>query len=161
MVVSDTSPLSNLLMIGRIHLLSDLFEYIFIPSAVWNELKVLDEFGVDLTPIQDAAWISIQAPANEELIFELRQDLDPGEAESIALAIELNIATILIDEKPGRLIAKHYQLTPTGVLGILLRAKREGLIPLVKPEVEKLINQAKFYISQPLYAMILRLAGEE
>ncbi|MEL6256622.1 MAG: DUF3368 domain-containing protein [Bacteroidota bacterium] len=159
-VISDTSPLSNLLVIGKLDLLADLFEKVFIPSAVWEELSLLSDFEVDPSPIKDAPWIFIHEPQNQVLIKELRKELDPGEAASIALALELNISTILIDEKPGRLLAKKYELTPTGVLGILLRAKDAGFLELVKPELHKLKDKAGFYISAPLYQHVLDIAGE-
>ncbi|MEL6675632.1 MAG: DUF3368 domain-containing protein [Bacteroidota bacterium] len=159
-VISDTSPLSNLLVIGKLDLLAQLFEKVCIPAVVWEEISRLETFGIDPSPIKRAPWILIEEVKDQALVQELRRELDPGEAAAIALAVELEIKTILIDEKPGRLIAQKYALTPTGVLGILLRAKELRLLQEIKPELDKLREKAGFYISDPLYDRIMELAGE-
>jgi predicted nucleic acid-binding protein len=87
-------------------------------------------------------------------------DLDPGEAESIALAIEIGADRILIDERKGRQIAIDLSLKPVGVLGVLLRAKQEKLIPLVRPLMDRLLVEADFFIHTMLYDEVVLLAGE-
>ena len=72
---------------------------------------------------------------------------DPGEAEAIALGLELSVQLILLDERDGRIAAGRAGLRVTGVLGILLRPKRDGQIPLIKPEFEALRVQARFFLS--------------
>lgn len=159
-VVSDTSPISNLLAIDRLHLLPDVFSHVIIPTVVWGELSKLEDFGYDVASIQHASWLSIRTHQNQPLFEKLSQDLDPGEASAIALAVELKASLILIDEKPGRAIAKEHRLNPTGVLGILLRAKRSGFLQKVKPELDCLVHQARFFVSRDLYEHVLKLAGE-
>ena len=65
-----------------------------------------------------------------------------------------------MDERRGRAVAMSYGLQVTGLLGILLQAKRNRLIPAVKPLMEQLIEQADFRVSNQLYATILEFAGE-
>ena len=71
----------------------------------------------------------------------------------------MNANRLLIDERRGRNEAIQLGLQVTGLLGILLAAKRQGLIPLVQPLLDSLIVQG-FWIREELYAEILLLAGE-
>jgi hypothetical protein len=86
--------------------------------------------------------------------------LDPGEAEAIALALELSADLILLDERDGRSAAERAGLRVTGVLGVLLRAKTDGQIPLIKPDIEALRTQARFFLSARLQEKVLAIAGE-
>jgi predicted nucleic acid-binding protein len=86
--------------------------------------------------------------------------LDAGEAEAIALAVEINADRILIDERRGRQKAIELSLKPIGILGILLKAKQENIISAVKPLLDKLINEADFYVHPNLYNEVLALANE-
>jgi predicted nucleic acid-binding protein len=90
----------------------------------------------------------------------LEASLDSGEAEAIALAIELAADLILLDEKEGRAAAGSAGLKVTGVLGVLLRAKLDGLIQAVKPEVDALRTRAHFFVSHRLEQQIIEIAGE-
>jgi uncharacterized protein len=65
-----------------------------------------------------------------------------------------------MDERRGRALATHYGLNVTGLLGVLLQAKHNGLIPAVKPLIDQLIEIADFRVSQQLYAMVLQTAAE-
>ncbi len=89
----------------------------------------------------------------------LSKDVDLGEAEAIALALESGIGDILIDDPKGRKIAQLHGLYPTGTIGVLLEAKRLGYINQVKPNLDKLIAN-RIRIGQSLYQQALNLAGE-
>ncbi|WP_414590509.1 DUF3368 domain-containing protein [Anabaena sp. CCY 9614] len=78
----------------------------------------------------------------------------------MALALELNADWLIIDEQLGRKIATAYDLKIIGILGILIEAKRRGLIPLVKPILDDLINTARFWVDASLYNRILSIVGE-
>ncbi len=156
-VVSDTSPLSNLLIIGRLGLLRSIFGRVLIPTAVAAELDVIEIHRRDLLK-QD--WISIIEISDRQLFNTLRQKLDVGEAEAIALSIELSADFLLIDELAGRIEARDRGIRIIGVAGILVEAKRLGLIDLVKPEIDRLLSTARFRLSPQLVSEVLESVDE-
>ena len=123
----------NLAIIGRLQLLRSEFGEIWIPGAVKCELDRLHHADA-LKEIQQAfqeGWIRTKALASDQVARLLRATLDPGEAEAIALALELQADLILINEREGRLAAERAGLRVTGVLGVLLRAKNQGHLEFV------------------------------
>ncbi|MGC1375394.1 MAG: DUF3368 domain-containing protein [Anaerolineales bacterium] len=90
----------------------------------------------------------------------LKRELDAGEAEAIALALQLQIGVIVMDERDGRSVAKSMGLNPIGILGVLLRAKQDGDISSIKEILNRLRNDAGFYITDNLTKNILSEAGE-
>ena len=160
MVVSDTSPLINLAVIDHLWLIPKIYDQIIIPPAVFNEIVIEGAGEPGAAEIQSAVWVSVKICTPSPLLRQLMLDLDPGEAESIALAVEIGADRILIDERKGRQIALNLSLKPVGVLGVLLRAKQEKLIPLVRPLMDRLLVEADFFIHATLYDEVVRLAGE-
>jgi hypothetical protein len=94
------------------------------------------------------------------VIQESQENIDWGEAEAIALALELKADLLVMDERRGRAVATSYGLQVTGLLGVLLQAKRNNLIPAIKPLLDQLIEQADFRVSSQLYTTILQSASE-
>lgn len=159
-VVSDTSPILNLARIGRLGLLPSLYHRVLIPTAVYEELTAAKN---DLPSAVDLGWEPwlIVATANDrKRVQELREDLDPGEAEAIVLAIERGADLLLVDERRGRRTAIAAGLRVTGLLGVVAGAKRAGLIDLGKPVLDELIQIARFWIGPDLYAEVLAELGE-
>lgn len=156
-VVSDTSPISNLLQIGEIDLLRRIFDKIVIPTEVFVESCRVEnhrEFLIN----QD--WIEIVALSDEKLKNDLLNDLDSGEAEAIALAVELKADYLLIDEIAGRQIAESYGIKVTGIIGVLIKAKEDCLIVEVKPYLKRLVNDAGFWLNPKLIEKILGIVKE-
>ena len=154
-VVSDTSPVLNLARIGRLELLPLLYRQVLIPSAVYQELTRSKK---DLPPAIDLPslpWLKVATAKDQNRVQELREDLDPGEAEAIVLAIECRADLLLVDERRGRRTATAAGLTVTGLLGVVARAKQAGLIDLAKPVLDELIYIARFWIGPELYAAVL------
>ncbi len=161
-VVSDTSPISNLAIIGRLDILRTRFEKIWIPTSVEAELANLSHSAARAA-VEDGlreGWIVSRAILDSATIRLLAASLDRGEAEAIALAIEMSADWILIDEADGRNSASRAGLQVTGVIGILLRAKQRGESSLLKPELEALRTEARFFIGSRLEKEVLGLAGE-
>lgn len=159
-IVSDTSPIINLAAIGHLQLLPDLFVEVVIPQAVYHEIAILGAGEPGAQEIMKASWVKVVGATNQLLLPKLLHELDPGEAEAIALALDLHADYILMDETSGRNIALSYNLQPLGVLGILLRAKQKQLISLVCPLMDRLRNEANFFIDRNLYMYIKNAANE-
>jgi uncharacterized protein len=159
-VVSNTSPITSLAGVGQLNLLQQLYGSIIIPQAVYTEMVEAGSLVPGAIEVQTLPWIQTRQVANQELVTELLEELNLGEAQAIVLALELKAELLLLDELPGRTIASQYGLNITGVLGILLEAKRNGSIPAVKPLMDRLIEQVAFRVSSRLYAEVLQSAGE-
>ncbi len=108
------------------------------------------------------SWIQTRTVTNITIAIQLQRDpgLDAGEANAIALALELQADDLLIDERLGRQEAKRLGRSIIGILGILITAKQRQLIPKVQPIMDALISQASFRISPQLYQQVLTLANE-
>ena len=160
--VSDTSPIFNLACIGRLDLLRTQFEKIWIPSGVETELIEIPDAAIraGVDQARNGGWLMVRPTTEADLVKILTVDLHQGEAEAIALALETKADRLLIDEKDGREMARRLGLRITGVLGVLLRAKRLGQIATIKPDLLALRSTARFFISRELEAEILESAGE-
>lgn len=121
-VVSDASPLAALSYIRQIDLLPQLHGRVLAPEAVWQELLAGRQHPGRNAVIQ-ATWIEQRAVQNQQLVLSLQKDLDRGEAEAIALALETEADLLIIDERLGRRTAQHLGLNIIGVIGVLIDAK--------------------------------------
>lgn len=110
--------------------------------------------------MQTLEWIETQKIANKMLVALLQIEVDAGEAEAIALAVELKADLLLLDERRGRTIASRLGLKFIGLLGVIIEAKHRGLVSTVKPILDSLIAKAGFWITGDLYARVLQAAGE-
>jgi predicted nucleic acid-binding protein len=102
-----------------------------------------------------AGWLKRCEVKNRQLVTAFLQDLDAGEAEAIALAIEKNADLLIIDERAGRRTAQYFGLNVVGVIGVLIEGKRTGLLRNIKPFLADLREKAGFRISYSLYRRIL------
>jgi len=121
MVISDSSTLIHLAKIGRLDLLKKLFDRIVITPTVWQEVVERGGGRAGASEVSDAlskGWLEIIAPRDMILFPLLKSELDDGEAEVIALAVECKADMILLDESEARRIANIYGLSKTGVIGI-------------------------------------------
>jgi len=156
-IVSDTSPVTSLIQIGRLDLLNLVFGSVVIPEAVYSELcKVPNQQQV----IDEQNWLFLQKATDRNLVKTFEVELDAGESEAIALALELKADYVVIDEFKGREIAEDNGLKIIGTIGTLLEAKNKGLIPKVKPLMDELIQKATFRINPAFYQQVLKIANE-
>jgi len=105
-------------------------------------------------------WIQIRPVTDDTLVASLHLELDEGEAQAIALAIQLPAELLLLDERRGRAIAARLNLKIVGLLGALIEAKHRGFLAAIKPVLDDLITVAGFWISHELYDRVLQVAGE-
>ncbi len=155
-VVSDTSTITNLHQVQELKLLHLLYDTVLIPPAVVAELNA--DYGQQVA-IERLDWIIISEPTNVDLVAQLRDDLDYGESQAIALAIELNADYLIIDERHGRATARGYGISIIGLLGVLIAAKRAKHIAMVKPIIERVVANG-FRLNSSLLAEVLEELGE-
>ncbi|MBF2017609.1 MAG: DUF3368 domain-containing protein [Rivularia sp. T60_A2020_040] len=158
-IVSDTSPISNLAAIGQLKLLQQLYGNVVIPKAVYQEILNSGDTDPAVLAIKSVNWIQTLNITNTALFQTLQSNLDIGEAEAITLAVELNADRLIVDERRGRKEAIKLGLRVTGILGILLAARQQGLVLRIQPLLDDLIANG-FWIREELYAELLQLAGE-
>jgi len=124
-VVADTSPVNYLVLIGQIEILPRLYKRILIPLAVLDELKhPLAPEPVRNWAAQPPGWLEVLTPIGRVDIAQL----DLGESEAIALATEMHVDVLLIDEQAGRQEAIRRGLKVAGTLSVLDEADRAGLV---------------------------------
>jgi len=159
-VVSNTSPIINLAVIGQLDLLRQLYGKVVVPQAVHDEIVIEGVGQAGAEEVEKLGWIKVEPVTNRPMVTSLASDLDIGEAEAIVLAVEVEAELLLIDERKGRMIASRLGVKHIGLLGVLVQAKHEGLISEVGPVMERLKVKAGFWISEELYDHILQVAGE-
>lgn len=160
--VSDTTAITNLVKINHLFVMRKLLHHIHIPVAVYHELT---SNGVNMPgcrEVQNANWITVAEVRDKALLKSIMAipKIDAGEAEAIALASELYAELIVIDEAVGRRVAKERGLSIVGVLGLLIKAKQQGLIKAVRPLAYQLKNEAQMYLDTKFIENTLKAIGE-
>lgn len=151
-VVSDTTAVTTLLKAGLEHILPGLFGEVFIPQAVEQELL---RFHASL-PV----WCKVGAAKESPLLDSLRYAVDAGEAEALALALELKAALVLLDDKKGRWQAEARGLTCVALPALMVAAKRSGLIASVAGAFAALAAKGRYGVAGTTAQVLLRSVGE-
>lgn len=150
--VSDASPLIALAQIDRLGLLQRLFEEIAVPPAVAREIAP--------TLPRPPAWIHERPLSRPVDPASVRAPLDPGESEAMSLALERASPGVVLDDRRARRLAQTLGLHVVGTLGVLLPAKRRGLIPVIRPEIEAL-DAVRFRFGSDVAQSVLADAAED
>lgn len=158
--VSNSSPIMNLAAIGRLGLIKLKFGNVVIPDAVWREVVIDGKGKRGAEDVENSDWITIQSVRDKALVKALEKDLDIGESEAITLAVENNADVLLLDDKSARLIAANLGLNIIGIIGILIWAKKEGVIEQLSKELENLRKKANFRMSEDLIKRALQEVDE-
>jgi predicted nucleic acid-binding protein len=158
-VISDTSPLQYLHQLGLLHILPALVGHVVVPSSVEGELLVGRALGVDLPDVPSLDWIDVRRPTSRPAL-PLINDLGPGETETLMLALEMPGSIVLLDDGLARRVAESLEIPFTGTLGLLLDAKKKGLVPTVLPLLDQL-QELRFRLSPQTRLTVLQLANEE
>ena len=160
-VVSDTSPISYLVLIGREEVISELYGEVLVPEAVHSEL--IHPKGPEVVRERISSfpsWMKVEASGSGE--EGLRppeekqgglQELDPGEREAILLAVQKEAGLLLIDERAGRAVAGKFGITVTGTIGVLGAAAQKGLIDPARAVRD--LRETTFRASADLYRWLL------
>jgi predicted nucleic acid-binding protein len=143
-VVSDTTPLNYLILIGSVEILPAIFGRVYAPSAVIVELlHARSPEAVRTWASRPPAWLAVQDPAHLDETLKL----DPGETAAISLALELHADRVLIDERKGYKAVLQRGLKPASTLGVIAEAHYRGLIDF-ETTIERLERDTTFHISK-------------
>lgn len=157
-VICNTSPIQYLYQLELLYLLPALTERVIVPPAVVEELSVGRALGVNLPDLATLNWVTVRRPVSEPAL-PLVTDLGPGETEVLMLALELHEAVVVLDDALARRVAETLGLRLTGTLGLLLDAKRAGLIAAVGRLLDQL-EALRFRLAVHTRAAVIKLAGE-
>jgi hypothetical protein len=159
-VVADTSVILNLCRVQHEHLLQRLFKRVLIPAEVADEFARLTKIQKRFSGLTLPAWIEISSVPQTFPPEVIQAQLDIGESAAITLCLNQKADVLLIDEKMGREIAIRLGIRIVGIAGVLVDAKNEKLISSVKVLLDRMENEANFWISTDLRRLVLKLAGE-
>lgn len=140
-VIADTGPIISLALVDKLHLLSKIFDNVFIPQAVWNELTNDNSRG-DYKKV--VAFFSDKVKTIVSF-NNLTFAMDYGEAEAVILYRETSADYLLIDDKKARDIAETLNIKCIGTIGLIAAAKQRGLIEAMRPLFIKWIEENRFY----------------
>ena len=147
-IISDTSCFIILSNIGELNLLQKVY------GQIITTIEIATEFGEQLPD-----WVSIQQVTDKYRQPLLEMQIDKGESSAIALALETPNCTIILDDYKARKIADQLGLHFTGTIGVIVKAKLNGVIPSIKPILSK-IRTTDFRLSLELELLALKEAGE-
>jgi predicted nucleic acid-binding protein len=156
-VVIDAGPLIYLSLLGRLNLLPDLFGRLWVVEAVYQEVVIQGKGQPGAGDTESAVasgWLQRVAVRHRAVVEALLADLDLGEAETIAVARELNADGVLMDDRTGRARAHSMGLQTSGTIGVLLLAREAGKAVDVKRDLDKLM-QHNFRVSSELYNSLM------
>lgn len=158
-IICDTSAFQYLYQLGLLHILPALAGRVIAPPAVLEELAAGLASGVRVPDLSAYDWVTVRRPESEAAL-PLVTDLGPGEAGVLLLALESRKAVAVLDDALARRMAETLDLRYTGTLGLLLDAKKAGLIPAVAPLLDRL-QSLRFRLAPETRTAALKLAGEE
>jgi len=147
-IISDTSCFIILTNIGELSLLQKLY------SKITTTIEIATEFGEPLPE-----WVEILSVKSKDTQRLLEMQIDKGESSAIALALEISDSLLILDDIKARKVATQLGLSITGTLGIIIKAKLEGIIPSVIPILNK-IKQTDFRLSNEVELQVLKAAME-
>lgn len=157
-VICNTSPLQYLHQLELLHILPALVGGVTVPPAVLDELAEGRNLGVSLPDPANLEWVTVRRPVSAPAL-RLIADLGPGESEVLALALETPGSVVILDDDLARRRAKASGIRLTGTLGLLLDAKRVGLVAEVKPLLDQL-QALRFCLARDTRISVLNMAGE-
>ncbi|MGO8691435.1 MAG: DUF3368 domain-containing protein [Thermoguttaceae bacterium] len=157
-ILCNTSPLQYLHQIDAMRVLKAIAGRIVVPPAVAEEIAVGRRLGLDLPDLALLDWVALRRPASTAAL-PLVTDLGRGESEVLALALETPGSISILDDALARRFAQALGIKITGTLGILLDAKKAGLVDAVAPLLDRLQDRG-FRLATATRAAVLRQAGE-
>ena len=147
-IISDTSCFIVLKNIGELDLLQKVY------GKIITTPEIAEEFGEELPN-----WVSIIKVKDKSRQLILEMQIDKGESSAIALAMETLDCTVILDDYKARVVAEKLGLTITGTIGVIIKAKLNGIIVSIKPMLAKL-RKTEFRFSDEVEQNALKAANE-
>lgn len=147
-IIADTSCFIILTNIGELELLHQVY------GQIVTTLDIVIEYGESLP-----TWVEIVSVNDKYKQQLLEMQIDRGESSAIALALETPNSTVILDDYKARKIAQQLGIEYTGTIGIIIKAKLKGIVPSIKPILEK-IKQTNFRLSIDIELQALKEAKE-
>lgn len=160
-VIADTTPLISLMKIDRLELLKELFEKVYIPEAVYQELTRNTLFRNEAQEIKSCGYIQVMNVDDKKAVGILRRatGLDAGESEAIVLIEEQQGNLLLMDEMKGRTVAKQMGIKIMGTIGILMIALEKHKIAYTEiVDAVEVLRDSGRHIKKELYEDLLNAA---
>ena len=159
-VIPDTSPLILLAKIEQLELLSALYDAIWVPQSVLDEVRVRNQSDTESIErwCHEQWHISVGQPSDFPL-QTLPAELGAGERAAIALAMEREADLVILDDQEGRRLARAKGLSVTGTIGVLVEARARGHISSLRRELDRVV-EAGLWISETFYDRLLQEFGE-
>lgn len=158
-VIVNSTPLIALSNVDKLEVLKMMYGEIIIPRAVYKEISAKPD-SISKKMVEEArGWIKVENIENEMAKIMFKSQLHDGEVEVMILAKEKNADLVIIDDNNARKYAKYLELTLTGTLGVLIKAKQEGYISEISPLIDGLARSG-IYLSKTLIDKCLEQAGE-
>nr|WP_319537667.1 DUF3368 domain-containing protein [uncultured Methanospirillum sp.] len=164
LVISDSSTLIHLAAVNRFDLIRTYYPSIILPRSVYQEVVTCGTQKPGCEEVLQGVKngeISLRDVQNTRLVSSLCHEIHRGEAEVIALGVECDDAFLLLDDHDARHIADRFGLRYTGIIGIFIRARRDGNISSLRRELERLRTDGRFWISELTLQRALQVVGEE
>ena len=159
LIVCNTGPIIALTIVDQLRLLNSLFSKVVVPDQVHQEILCGGSSGVGVSMYVQADWIA-RARVSQPIDELLTSLLDAGEASVIQLARELHASRVLLDERKARKIARTvYGLAVIGTAGILVLAKRKGLLSNVRSTLLDM-REKGYWLHEDIMASAAKAAGE-
>lgn len=159
-VVTDTSVVLNLCVIGQQALLPLLYGRVLAPAQVVMEFQRLAAADPRFHGLVFPSEIEVAHPADPHPVLAMSRRLHDGEIAALALAVERKASLVLLDDSAGRKAAASLGLRVIGLLGVLAEARTKHLTSALAPLIDRLQSEAGFWISPDLRALVLKAVGE-
>ncbi len=152
-IVSDATTIITLVGIGRMDILTNIFDRVYLPQSVYEEILAGDDIEIDMD------FFLIKQVKDQKLLKVLSASLDIGESEAIALAVEMGLG-LIIDEKKGRKVALGLNLDIFGLIGLIVLNHKKGFITIDDAlDVFLAAKNRDFRVSAQLENMLMELLG--
>jgi len=154
-VIADSSALVALSICDGLPLLDRLFGEVKVPQAVYDEVCIANKAE---SPVLKA-YLEGKVCTTSTITIEKSNGLGKGELAAISLYKQLSADLLLIDDARAKKVAYLNNLEVMGSLGVLLLAKKKGLIATIKPSLT-LLRCSDIFVSEHLLEQMLVIAGE-